>query len=153
MANAILTNSGSSTEPAAINSIIEQYKASSDIISANTFVDFVNNTQVNSGTTQQIHSVSGAGYITSKYVENLNNTYCDMGLSGEYRYRSAGHRFGLGETIFQLDDNTVLYFHTRQDASTSYTNYVAMLTFDNNQVIVNKAENLSGAGSNLKVVQ
>lgn len=152
MSQAILINGGLNIDPEALNSIIEKYEADTEIISANNYVDFINKSNFTwAPATKALHNGTHAGQIVSKYIENTANQFYDTQPRRPFYLSSGAHTYKNAQ--FQLDDETILYFHTNQEAHDGRYNYVFMFTIKDGDIVVNKVELIPGIGSNLGAIQ
>ena len=150
MAFAILRNNKSTAELRAANSVIEQYKAEVNTINASTFVDFVNKSTCSVSPHYQLYSGTYAGCVESVGVDqNRNKDWTNY--TEDYYYLNYGMRT-FKNTIFQLDDETVLWFYAFQNDNSTHTTHVCMFTIKDNTITLNQGAQLS-VGGNLDAIQ
>ena len=151
MGQALLFNESLGAEASVLNGIIEKYKSSHDIVSANTFVDFINESEFTYGEVQNLYNSTHVGFIDGINRDDSYGKYYNSNVNNTYYVSFGCHTFQ--NSVFLLNPTTVLYFHTRSTEQGGYYNYAIMLTIDNNKITLNKAQLLPGIGSNLAAIK
>ena len=151
MGYALLQNSTAGSEIKIINSLIEQYKAENETINANTFIDFINKSIIDSSTLKNLYNATHAGILNSCYSDQtMNSDWTNATI--DYYYLTYGMKT-FKNCTFKLDDNTVLMFLNNREAQDGYYNHAILLTLENNNVTLNASVQLAGLGSNLQAIK
>ena len=146
MANAILMNGKAGEEIEISNSIIKEYMAQADVISAGNFVDFVNETYFETTANTAIATTTNSGEFPAEYHDEAGNVnWQTPGLAYYYNQHEP--------YIYQISDTLVLMFYVRPNASDTTYGTVTLFEIANNTVTARKHQLAAGRGGNLGVVR